>query len=204
MCPFATETQTTLPTKVPSRWVLWLQWTLACTVSGGLMGLTLEVQWPLLVTGVAFAVPQWLLLRSRIPRASRWLVVTSMGAWLAMPVGPFTVLAVGLMLPPATLHIVSPFLIFLVTGVVGGFAVGVAQWLVLRQHAAGAVLWIYTSAAAGVLFMPTQALLMLSAEVSHMGLWGMFLCMSAGYGVWTGWVLSSLLQDTRQSNPQRT
>ncbi len=83
------------------------------------------------------ALFQWLLLRRHFARASWWLLATAVGSVVA---GLFY--AGLLALPEATFGPPTSGLRSGISDLTDGFALGVAQWLILRRSVRGAERWI--------------------------------------------------------------
>ncbi len=131
---------------ISTGWWLWGKWGLAflgfplgglaaqalvggveTTVAGAIGGAA---------TGSVIGAAQWLALRPRLGSPYAWVAATSMG------------MASGLALGVALSGIETVGSVLLLRGAVTGLAIGVAQWLVLRQHyPAEAIAWIPTVAA---------------------------------------------------------
>ena len=67
-------------TALRDRWLLWwLAWIGACALGGIFVVATASTLGPksaMPFYGLAFALPQWPLLRARIPAASAWIPIT--------------------------------------------------------------------------------------------------------------------------------
>ncbi len=90
------------------------------------------------ITGILLGVFQWLVLRSQIERSHWWILSTSIG------------LAVGVAVIIGAIHWVSDRQLpetgkSLLVGTIFGIMLGIAQWLVLRQHLRHSILWILGS-----------------------------------------------------------
>ncbi len=114
--------------------VFWFQWIMATTL-GWILGSLLLVNISPVAAGVGVGVMQWPVLYHRLPRAWRWPLATAV-AWIGGSL--FVLIAV-----PAELHIV-------LKGLVLGPLVGLAQWLILRQHVYWAGWWIVVSTMAWI------------------------------------------------------
>jgi hypothetical protein len=131
------------PERTPSGASLWFWWTVATVLGWAVAAacfatfVDLETQpwwWYafLPLTGLF----QWLLLRRHFARASWWLLATAAGAAVA------GVVFLGLLaLPEATFGPPTSGLRFGISDLTDGLALGVAQWLVLRQSVRGAARW---------------------------------------------------------------
>jgi hypothetical protein len=90
------------------------------------------------ITGILLGAFQWLVLRSQIERSHWWILSTSIG------------LAVGVAVIIGAIHWVSDRQLpetgkSLLVGTIFGIMLGIAQWLVLRQHLRHSILWILGS-----------------------------------------------------------
>lgn len=142
----------------------WMWWTGACAAGGALLGVLplLNQTWQmaaslpygvamvltLLIPGWLFAVPQWLVLRSRLELSSRWLVATALGGagglLLSFLVG--FPLGGGLRLLRGPEWLLSP-----IAGLVIGSAVGAVQAPILRHYrTVEQSRWILSSALGGL------------------------------------------------------
>ena len=105
--------------------------------------------WWVVASGLGFVFPplqpvaQWLVLRRHIFRAAWWVLATILG----MAVGGAAGMATGVESMVALAWAVGDGSEVVRTGATLGAAVGVAQWLVLRQHFAQAGWWIPASIA---------------------------------------------------------
>lgn len=86
------------------------------------------------VTGAVIGTAQWLVLRQHLPRAGWWVLASALG--FAMFGGVHEADAV----------------VFAVVFVVVGAAVGIVQWLVLRQHLSRAGCWVLASTTGFAMF----------------------------------------------------
>jgi hypothetical protein len=109
-------------------WALWFQWIMA-TAMGWIIGLALLSGLPLLASGFAIAILQWMVLLRRLGQAWRWIVFSFAG-WAAGYL-------ITVFLVPAELEIFN--------GSVLGLAVGVAQWGILRTKVRWAAWWVVFS-----------------------------------------------------------
>jgi len=109
-------------------WILWFQWIMA-TAWGWILGSLLFAGIYLAAAGVTVAVFQWVILRSHLRGAWRWLPASIIG-W---GVGTGLAFALGQLEPS------------FVTGSLLGSAVGLAQWLILRREVRWAGWWIAIS-----------------------------------------------------------
>ena len=132
------------PERTPSGTALWFWWTVATALGWALAAacfasfFDLDTQpwwWYafLPLTGLF----QWLLLRRHFARASWWLVATAAASAVA------GVIFLGLLaLPAASFGAPTSGLRFGISDLTDGFALAIAQWLVLRQSVRGAARWI--------------------------------------------------------------
>ena len=126
--------------KISFDWGLWFQWIMATTM-GWVLGQLVFPELALLVTGLAIAVFQWVVLQHRIRKAWRWMVA-SVAGWTIAGV-----------LVLVTIPVELDFL----AGPVWGFCTGIAQWLVLRKEVHWAGWWIIISTlgwTAGISLLP--------------------------------------------------
>jgi hypothetical protein len=137
------------------------------------------------LTGLIIGATQWWLLRDRLPIGLSW-IVASMAA-MAVP-------AAGILEPSLGGYVGYFWLIAMTTpwafAIVGAW-VGLAQWLVLRRHVSGALLWVPASAlgwCAWMLRQPNTGLASLTIGVAA--------------GLVTGIVMAFLLRRPR-SMPAR-
>jgi hypothetical protein len=96
--------------------------------------------------GLAIAFPQSLILGQTI-FSMRW-VLSTLVAWAAITV--IGVGAVGWIVPTAD-FIIAPRLL---SGAIGGFGIGLAQWLAIRQPVPWAWQWIFVSSASWAIALP--------------------------------------------------
>ena len=113
---------------------LWFQWIMATTL-GWLLGTLIFPNLPLIPAGVGVGVLQWPILYRRIPQAWRWALVTAT-AWI----GGSILLLVAV---PDDLQV-------LLSGLILGPVVGLAQWLILRREVCWAGWWIAISTLAWI------------------------------------------------------
>jgi len=103
--------------------------------------------WWVVASGLGFVFPplqplaQWLVLRRHLSRAAWWVLATILG----MGVGGAIGMATGVDAMVALAWAVGDGSEVVKTGATLGVAVGVAQWLILRQHFAEARWWIPAS-----------------------------------------------------------
>ena len=106
-------------------WVFWFYWIMGTTL-GWLVGRFLSSAIPVVVSGVAVSAFQWAVLYKRIPKAWRWMLLSSLG-WI-----------LGYIL----------FVIFfsswkgLVDGIILGGVTGIFQWIILRKEFGWSGWWI--------------------------------------------------------------
>ena len=93
--------------------------------------------WGWAVTGVLLGVTQWLILQSIFSRAVWWLPLTSLG----LGVGASASFLAG----NAVFQAAGLTAAFAAIGGVVGLAVGIMQWLLLRQHLSRTEWWILAS-----------------------------------------------------------
>ena len=108
-------------------WSLWFYWIMATTL-GWLIGNVFFQGIPIVISGVAIAAMQSFVLFKRIPKAWRWIVLSSIG-W----VGGYIIV------------ILITTDVNLLAGPVVGGTVGIAQWLLLRNEVDWGAWWILIS-----------------------------------------------------------
>jgi hypothetical protein len=81
------------------------------------------------VTGAVIGIAQWFALRRSVPIDAWWIAASSLG------------MAAGLALGIAVMGTGTGGQELALRGAITGAAVGLAQWLILREHAAGAGWW---------------------------------------------------------------
>ena len=121
-------------------WALWFYWIMATTL-GWLFGGMFFNGIPLIISGVAVAGLQWVVLYKRIQKAWRWAILSSIG-WM-----------IGYIL----LAIFFPAFMMLLVGPVMGGILGLVQWFLLKQEVEWAGWWIVISMLAwttGLTLMP--------------------------------------------------
>ena len=121
-------------------WALWFYWIMATTL-GWLFGSMFFNGIPLIISGVAVAGLQWVVLYKRIQKAWRWVILSSIG-WM-----------IGYIL----LAIFFPAFMMLLVGPVMGGILGLLQWFLLKQEVEWAGWWIVISMLAwttGLTLMP--------------------------------------------------
>jgi hypothetical protein len=121
-------------------WALWFYWIMATTL-GWLFGSMFFNGIPLIISGVAVAGLQWVVLYKRIQKAWRWAILSSIG-WI-----------IGYIL----LVIFFPGAMMLLVGPVMGGILGLVQWFLLKQEVEWAGWWIVISILAwttGLTLMP--------------------------------------------------
>jgi len=109
-------------------WALWFYWIMATTL-GWLFGSMFFNGIPLIISGVAVAGLQWVVLQQRIQKAWRWAILSSIG-WI-----------IGYIL----LAIFFPAVMMLLIGPVMGGILGLVQWFLLKQEVEWAGWWIVIS-----------------------------------------------------------
>lgn len=140
--------------------MFWIQWVLASGCGGLLSGVVMVWMWWIgaLLLGTLFSLPQWLLLRSIVRRASRWVVFTTGGvliAWVAGALfgyvagGAFAGALAGM--GPASLSFILAVALGLgIGGAAAGAVVGLVQRSVVREFLPRADSWVPSSSLAGV------------------------------------------------------
>jgi len=130
---------------------VWLWWAVAGALGWGLsspLGALLQASPlprvyppdavpPLVVQGLALGLAQWLIVRRYMPRAGWWAPATIIGVVLIVVV---TIVAYETQDPR------NIWLKYESGGLLEGLVLGVAQWLVLRQHVRRAGWWVIASA----------------------------------------------------------
>ncbi len=89
-----------------------------------------------LITGLVIGLAQWLVLRQAIPLSPGWIAVTGVG------------MTVGLALGTALFGTENAGNPLIFRAVVTGLVIGIAQWLLLREHVAMNIWWIPVMAGA--------------------------------------------------------
>ena len=120
--------------------VLWFEWIMATTM-GWLIGSLLFAGLAFLISGYVVALSQFFVLNQHIHKAWRWIIASGLG-WTA---GWF----VSYLLVPKELDVLSSLVL--------GLALGVAQWWILRKEFAWAGWWIPLSIlgwTAGISLLP--------------------------------------------------
>ncbi|PMB17730.1 hypothetical protein [Fischerella thermalis] len=135
---------------------LLLWWVLANTLGSAIVGALEEGGFQffatLVLTGPILGITQWLVLRRYIRHTNWWVIASIFGWYLGIPVTLVTreilnpvllemLLAVSKLWEVFWLNTVNQFVTFTV--------LGVAQWLVLRQHLQQAWWWILASSVGG-------------------------------------------------------
>lgn len=108
-------------------WALWFYWIMASTL-GWLIGNLFFRGIPVIIAGVLIAALQWSVLFRRFPKAWRWFILSSVG-WI----GGYVLFI-----------LLFPTMYLLVGPVLGG-AVGLMQWLFLRNEIDWSGWWIAIS-----------------------------------------------------------
>lgn len=106
-------------------WAFWFQWMVA-TAAAWVIGRFLFPSLSTVIIGLAIGILQWFLLKSRIPNAWWWIVVSAFG-WA---LGSLLVL----MLIPEGLDVFA--------GLIFGLTTGTAQWIVLSRFVRWSGWWI--------------------------------------------------------------
>jgi hypothetical protein len=165
---------------------LWLQWMIA-NVAGEVLGLGLAgvvaITMVLIIgepenalvtvmmagvmiaagtlEGVIVGFSQWLVLRRRLHRLSRWewIMATAIGAFVAWALGMArsALMAMkpnaGSTAPPEMSDAVT-YALAAVMGAALGTILGIPQWRALRRYVTGAGLWVWANTAAWAIGMP--------------------------------------------------
>jgi hypothetical protein len=131
---------------IPPGCGLYLAWFML-TILGSILGWMLGWQTSYLVPGklsifalagvmgLILGAAQWLVLRSHFTAAWWWILATVLGWTAGFPLGAELASRLGLV----------GFLFGMLVGLTTGAALGLLQWLVLRQHVTRAFWWIPTS-----------------------------------------------------------
>ncbi len=109
-------------------WAFYFQWIMATTL-GWVLAQALLPAVALLAAGPAVALFQWLLLRHQIKVAWRWVAYSTIG-WT---IGVMLILT---FVPPGLEILIGPAI---------GVAVGVSQWMILREEVHWANWWLVLS-----------------------------------------------------------
>ena len=139
-----------------------------------------------LVIGAAMGTAQWLVLRRRMAPVRWWVVASIVG------------FGVGRLLGDAAAQGVSASLGYALSGAILGVSVGLAQWLILRRHAAQAGWWV---PACGLAWAVGWSIIGLVEEAAGLPTLTVYVVTSVGAAVVatiTGTVLIWLLR-TRQA-----
>lgn len=179
---------------------LWLLWVLATTLAfgiGGRFGAALSpsddsivmayftVSASLVLTGLL----QWLVLRQLITDAGRWVLASAAAV----------VIVGGLVFG---LGLINRDVGWVVGVVVGWIALGVLQWLVLREQVPGAGWWVLANMLGLIVAIPAVGFATWATGAPADGPIGgliRWLAFGAAQGVVTGAALWSLLQERLQS-----
>jgi hypothetical protein len=134
-------------------------WVVASAVGGLVFGAVFASRalFTALLLGVCLGLPQWLVLRSYLPHASRWLIVSAGAMLLAWLCGLLATLTLGLSLEalggvlglPDNLRLA---LMFVPSAALAGGLVGSLQTLVLGPTPAARLPWVWSSAVAAPIF----------------------------------------------------
>jgi hypothetical protein len=174
---------------------LWLLWVLASTVAfgvGGRLGVALSPSKDLIVIGdlaltasiILAGVLQWLVLRRLIADTGSW-VLASVAA-----VAVIGVLVFGL-------GLINRDVGWVLGVAVGWIALGVLQWLVLREQVAGAGWWVLASTLGLIVAVPVVGFVSWATGApvdSAVGGLVRWLAFGAAYGAITGAALLWLLR----------
>ena len=116
------------------------------------------------IGGIVAGILQWLILRKQFTNASRWVVVTILGWGVGSLLLSFWVTSSGQMY---------------ISSAISGLAVGLFQWLVLRQHFENAGWWIPANVTDWILYIPIGLSILPLIKIDT--IWG-----SGVYGVIVG------------------
>ncbi|MBF1989008.1 hypothetical protein [Fischerella thermalis] len=135
---------------------LLLWWVLANAVGGAIVGALEEGGFQffatLVLTGPILGVAQWLVLRHYIRHTNWWVIASILGWYLGFPVTLVTREILNPILLEMLLAVSKLWEVFWLNAVnqlVTFTVLGVAQWLVLRQHLQQAWWWILASSVGG-------------------------------------------------------
>jgi hypothetical protein len=135
---------------------LLLWWVLANAVGGAIVGALEEGEFQffatLVLTGPILGVAQWLVLRRYIRHTNWWVIASILGWYLGFPVTLVTREILNPILLEMLLAVSKLWEVFWLNAVnqlVTFTVLGVAQWLVLRQHLQQAWWWILASSVGG-------------------------------------------------------
>ena len=103
------------------------------------------------IVGVGLGTAQWPVIRRHISSSGWWIVASTLGMAVGLTLGVTLVEQIGraIVHGPINFRILSVparAASFGTIGLVAGAALGLAQWLVLRRHAANCTLWIRVNA----------------------------------------------------------
>ncbi|WP_315789730.1 hypothetical protein [Fischerella sp. JS2] len=176
---------------------LLLWWVLANAVGGAVVGAFEEGGFQffatLVLTGPILGVAQWFVLRRYIRQAGWWVLVTTVGWYLGIPVTLVTreilnpillemLLAVSKFWEAFWFNIVNQFITFAI--------LGAAQWLVLSRHCQQAWWWILGSSVGGFVNGALAALFTLGFQTIAMKI-NAQMAGAIAYG--SGWTGSGLV-----------
>jgi hypothetical protein len=151
-------------------WALLFQWIMATTL-GWILGGLLLPGLPLIPSGIASGILQWFVLQGRLAHSWRWVLVTA-GGWSAGYL-------VFVFLLPGEFVVLS--------GVVLGLAVGLAQWSIVRSEWQWAGWWIVFS---------------MIGWITGLTLLPGFLLTGTMAGAWTGVALEVLVRNPKPKAPE--
>ena len=188
----------------PLSWGFWLRWVLA-TTAGFALGFvpiaSLGYAFPILfapayaLMGLMVGILQWLVLRRRVPAASKWILATIAGFVLGGAFGFIVILvASSVDLYSSLYEPLSSFAFALVLLAPLGPVVGAAQWLVLRGKVLRSRWWVLASTLSLALFATVVgAGLATDVDNAPGGLWAIGTLGGIGVGVVSGSALVWLL-----------
>jgi hypothetical protein len=99
------------------------------------------------IVGLGLGTAQWSIIRRHMSSSWWWVAVSALGMAIGLTVGVILVEQVGRAIIGGQVNfrmlgVAARAASFGTIGVMGGAALGLAQWLVLRRHASGCVRWI--------------------------------------------------------------
>ncbi len=99
------------------------------------------------IVGLSLGTAQWPIIRRHMSSSWWWVVVSALGMALGLTAGVILVEQVGRAIIGGQVNfrmlgVAARAASFGTIGVLGGAALGLAQWFVLRRHAPGCVRWI--------------------------------------------------------------
>src|SRR5260370_9913530 len=103
------------------------------------------------IVGLGRGTAQWPIIRRRVAWWGWWIVVSALGMGVGLTVGVILVEQVGRAVIGGQVNfrmlgVAARAASFGTIGMVGGASLGLAQWLVLRRHAASCKSWISVNA----------------------------------------------------------